>query len=156
MEAFKDANGETWDLELNIGVAMRLRSRLDFDLENILNIQSDLSITDKTPLEKIATDAIYLFNVIYVICEKQCRARNLSQEDFAERFSSDTIVTATDALIREIINFSRPQKRKVLEKLIRINSDLSNRMGAKLDQILEDPEFEKMISEEVEKSISSI
>ena len=155
MEAFKDSIGETWDLELNIGVVMRLRSRLDFDLENILNIQSDLSITDKTPLEKIATDAIYLFNVIYVICEKQCQARNLSQEDFAERFSSDTIITATDALIREIINFSRPQKRKVLEKLLRINSDLSEKMGAKLDQILNDPEFERMITQEVERSISS-
>lgn len=154
MEAFKDRTGETWDLDLNIGVAMRLKSRLDFDLENILDIQSDLSVKDKTPLEKLATDAIFMFNVIFVTCEKQCRERNLSEEEFAERFSAETIIAAADALIREIVNFSRPQKRKVLEKLLRINSDLSEKMGAKLDQILEDPEFEKMISEEVEKSIS--
>ena len=156
METFKDRTGETWDLDLNIGVAMRLKSRLDFDLEYILDIQSDLSVKDKdkTPLEKLATDAIFMFNVIFVTCEKQCRERNLSEEEFAERFSAETIIAATDALIREIVNFSRPQKRKVLEKLLRINSDLSEKMGAKLDQILEDPEFEKMISEEVEKSIS--
>ena len=38
MKSFTDKNGESWDLDLNIGAAMRLKSRLEIDIENAVTI----------------------------------------------------------------------------------------------------------------------
>lgn len=155
MKSFTDKNGKCWDLELNVGAAIRLKSRLDFDLENIITLDKQQNPDDVSLLEKISGDAIFLFNIIYVLCEKQCNEAKISQEDFAECFDADTIESATDALVDEIINFSRPAKRKVLMQLRRISQEFSEKAGKKLDEMLTDPAFQQAIEEEIQKTITT-
>lgn len=154
MKSFIDKNGETWDLELNIGTAMRLQSRLDINIENCIKLDSSQP-HDISLLEKITEDSTLLFNIIYVLCETQVRGRGLTQEEFAERFSGDTIAAATDALLDEIENFSRPAKRKILKRLRQISQEISDEAGKKLDQILADPKFKDEIETVLQKSSTS-
>ena len=151
MKSFIDNKGETWDLDLNIGTAMRLQSRLDISIENCIKLDSSQP-HDISLLEKITEDSILLFNIIYVLCETQVRERGLTQEEFAERFSGDTIAAATDALLDEIENFSRPAKRKILKRLRQISQEISDEAGEKLNQILDDPRFKNEIEAVLQKS----
>ena len=154
MKSFADKNKQVWDIELNIGAAIRLKSRLGIDIENVITLNNQAKPEDISVLEKISSDAIFLFNIIYVLCEKQCKERNLSEEDFAESFDAESIELATEALLDEIVNFSRPAKRKVLEQLRRISREFSAKAGQKLDEVLMDPEFQKTIELELEKAIN--
>lgn len=155
MRSFTDKNGKSWDLELNIGAAIRLKSRLDFDLENIITLDAKENPDNISLLERISSDAIFLFNIIYVICEKQCQEAGISEETFAESFTADTIEAATEALLDEIVNFSRPAKRKVLMQLRRISQEFSEKAGKKLDELLTNPEFQKILETEMEKKIGT-
>ena len=155
MKSFTDKNGESWDLDLNIGAAMRLKSRLDIDIENVVTFDKSNNPEDVSLLERIAEDSILLFNVIFILCEKQVQDRKLTQEQFAERFTGDTIEAATDALLDEIVNFSRPAKRKVLQRLRQISKEYSDRAGKQLDQVLADPKFQNEIENHLQKSLTS-
>jgi len=155
MKSFTDKTGESWDLDLNIGAAMRLKSRLDIDIENAVTFDKSNNPEDVSLLERIAEDSILLFNVIFILCEKQVQDRKLTQEQFAERFTGDTIEAATDALLDEIVNFSRPAKRKVLQRLRQISKEYSDRAGKQLDQVLADPKFQDEIENHLQKSLTS-
>lgn len=80
----------------------------------------------------------------------------MTQEQFAERFTGDTIEAATDALLDEIVNFSRPAKRKVLLRLRQISKEYSDRAGKQLDQVLTDPKFQDEIENHLQKSLTSL
>lgn len=156
MKSFTDIKGEAWDVEINIGAAMRLKSRLDIEIDNLVKFDKSQKPQDVSLLEKISTDSILLFNVIFVICEKQIQDRKLTEEDFAARFNGDTIEAATDAVLDEIINFSRPAKRKVLLQLRQISKEYQAKAGEKLDQILADPKFSETINAEIEKTLPKL
>ena len=155
MKSFTDKTGESWDLDLNIGAAMRLKSRLDIDIENAVTFDKSNNPEDVSLLERIAEDSILLFNVIFILCVKQVQDRKLTQEQFAERFTGDTIEAATDALLDEIVNFSRPAKRIVLQRLRQISKEYSDRAGKQLDQVLADPKFQDEIENHLQKSLTS-
>ena len=155
MKSFTDNQGEIWDVELNIGAAIRLKSRLNIDFDNLVKLDPHQP-ESTTSLEQISTDSILLFNIIYVLCEQQVRERGLTEEDFAARFSGDTIEAATEAMLDEIVNFSRPAKRKVLQQLRRIGREYADKAGKELDKILADPEFSKTITAEIEKQLPKL
>ena len=155
MKSFTDKNGDSWDLDLNVGAAMRLNSRLNINIENAVRFDQANRPEDVSLLEQIAEDSFLLFNIIFVLCEKQVQDRNLTQEDFAARFTGDTIEAATDALLDEIVNFSRPAKRKILLRLRQISKEYSERANQQLDQVLADPKFQNEIEKHLQKSLTS-
>ena len=156
MKSFTDKTGESWDLDLNIGAAMRLKSRLDIDIENAVTFDKSNNPEDVSLLERIAEDSILLFNIIFILCEKQVQDRKLTQEQFAERFTGDTIEQATDALLDEIVNFSRPAKRKVLQRLRQISKEYAKRANMQLDLVLADPKFQDEIENHLQKSLTNL
>lgn len=132
MESFSDKNGMHWDLELTIGMAMKLKSRLNFDIENLVSLKKD----GKSTIENLVNDTEMLFNVIYVLCEKQCIERKISQEEFAEKFDRVSIEFATDSLLKEFVNFSPPVKKRILGELLKISEEAKKKIETELDRIL--------------------
>ena len=153
MTTFNDRDGVAWDLDLTIAGARKLKSRLDFDIDNVVTFDPKAG---KSTLERLSTDIELLFNVIYVLCEKQCRDKGLSEEDFAAGFDGDIIEKATDALLEEIINFTPPQKRKVLLKLRQLGKQRSEQLGQMLDEILEDPKYQEELQERMDEYLGEL
>ena len=148
MQSFKDKNGKNWDIELKIGTAIKLKSRFGLDVDQVL-MPDDKSNT--SAIEKITTDIEYLFNIIYTFCEKQCREAAISQEDFAELFDAAAIDSAINAFLEEIINFSRPAKKKILQEMNRIRKDVQKKAGEKVEKIISSQEFR----DEIEKALTN-
>jgi len=154
MQSFTDKTGAAWDIELTVGTARKIKSRLGIDIENAVTFDTKENPQDASALEKIAKDSILLFDIIFILCENQCRERKITDEQFADLFNGDTIVKATDALLEEIINFSRPARRKVLRKLNEISKEYSEKAGEKLEAILQTPDFRQQVESQIENVLT--
>lgn len=155
MKSFVDKNGKSWDIDLNIGAAIKIKSRCGIDLENIITVDKKNQPQDVSTLERLAEDSILLFEVIFAVCENQVRAAGMNEESFAELFNGDAIEAATNALVEEIINFSRPAKRKVLTRLWTIGKNFSEKAGRQMDAKLNSPEFEKEVEKALTQSLTN-
>lgn len=155
MKSFKDKTGRSWDIELNVGTVRQIKSRCYVDFDHIITFDRREHPQDVSALEKLAEDSILLFDVIFVLCQKQIAEAGLDEEAFAELFDGDTIEAATGALLDEIINFSRPARRKVLLQLRKISKNYSEKAGKELEKILNDPKFEQEIEKSLKQSLTN-
>lgn len=115
METFKDKNGTVWSIELNVGSARKVKSDCGIDLLNTIAI--DANGLNVNLLDALATDSYLLVSVLVSLCRKQMDERRVAEEDFYELFDGDSIQCAVDALIKEVINFFPPSKRKILSMI---------------------------------------
>mgnify|MGYP007067569099 CR=1 FL=1 len=155
MKSFKDKTGRSWDIELNVGAARKLKSRCGLDFDHIITFDRGNRPRDVSALEKLAEDSLLLFEVIFVLCQKQIAEAGLDEDAFAELFDGDTIEAATEALLDEIVNFSRPAQRKVLLQLRKISKNYSEKAGRELEKILNDPRFEQEIEKSLTQSLTN-
>lgn len=154
MHSFNDRSGEAWDLDLNVGSAMRLQSRLKIRIEDAVSMQVAESC-EKSLLEKISEDSILLFNIVFVLCEDQVQKRGLTADDFAARFDGNTIDNATTALMDELLNFSRPAQRKILLQLRKIGEEISERANNTLTELIATADFQTELENRLTKSSTS-
>lgn len=103
MHSFKDQDDRTWDIVLNPPNIKRVRSRLQVDLQN----------TDD--YKKLA-DLCLLADVLYVLCEKQCREREVTDQQFGEALSGPTMHEAAVALQEEWADFFQTPATKEAAK----------------------------------------
>ena len=153
MEFFTDVNGEKWELRLNIATAKEVRDQTKIDLLNLAAVVPEKGNDwgEITALERIVESPITLVDVISVLCQKQIRERQMDEVEFAERFGPETIQDATDALIREIINFSQPTKKKVMARIHQVTQNFVGKLNKKMDEILDDPDFQSKTEEVLTK-----
>lgn len=144
MQVFKDKNQTPWELELTAGSVLRIKAHCQIDLGNIISFSGD----DKKEgtLDRLGNDVALLCSVLWLLCEKQAESKNLDQAGFFDLLDGDAVEAAADALIDEIINFSRPAQRKVLRKLRELSREAEKNMEKSLETILESPEFEKELN----------
>src|SRR5687768_6394236 len=100
MRTFKDTVGRTWNVALNIGTAKRIKEAMGLDLLD--NGQS---------IQQIAGDPYLMGNVLFVICEAQCKQLDVTDEQFGESLAGDVIDDALTALVEELVDFFPKRQR---------------------------------------------
>lgn len=104
---FTDNTGLEWSVVLTIGSMRRIKTQLGIDLSGVLN--------NKDSFLSVIRDPLYIFDMIYIICEKQAAERGISPEMFGESIASgDVVEAATNCMIQAIANFTSPQQGKLL------------------------------------------
>src|SRR5688500_13815045 len=94
MHTFKDINGREWQISLNGWIAGQLKKRLDFNVRDYQSIM------------RAADDPVLLLNVLFVICEEQAKAADVTDEHFGKAMGGDTIDAATRAFLDEAVAFA--------------------------------------------------
>ena len=149
MVVFEDASKNKWTLNLNVGTAQRCKAETEVDLMNVIVINDDG--IQASAIDRIAEDPSLLVSVLFSLCQEQIKERGLNEYQFAEIFNADTIAAACDALIREIINFSQPVKRKMLTLLYQKTKDFRAKAEGRLTEILESAEVNAEMDEQLNK-----
>ena len=98
-------------------------------------------------LEKISEDPILLVDLLFVLCEKQVKERNMSTEDFANVFSGEVIENAVNALLYEIIDFFPETKKAVLKKIL----DTGKKMQGEAEKLI----LEKLANVNLEQMLNA-
>lgn len=106
MHKFKDREGHEWTLQMTVAQARQLKDRLSLD---VFDVQS---------LQQLAEDPFTAANVLYVLCEKQAQAAEISDEQFGERLAGDSFEEAITALLEEFVDFFPKRQREVLKTIL--------------------------------------
>ena len=143
MRVFKDKKDNTWEIEITISALKRVKSYLDL---NLLDIFKQNQETQKFELlEKISEDPVLLVDLLFVLCEKQVKERNMSTEDFANVFSGEVIENAVNALLYEIIDFFPETKKAVLKKILDTGKKMQGEAEKLILEKLDNVNLEQML-----------
>ena len=131
MHKFKDCEGREWSLQVNVAAARELRDRLDIDL-----------LDGGQSLQKLADDPYTAANVLYVLCERQAKAREISDEQFGEALAGDSFEDATTALLEEVIDFFPRRQREAMKKILATLATVKGKAVELTERKLDGPELE--------------
>lgn len=112
MKSFKDSNGRTWLIEINVTAIKKVRAICGLNLVDIIQLEGGKPNTEI--LDKLSADPCLLVDVLYVLCKDQADLDKISDEEFGRRMNGDAIEAATTAFLEEMIDFFPEAKRRVL------------------------------------------
>ena len=128
MAIWKDKDGKDWNCEITVKVLKQIKQRLGVDFMDVTNA-----------VKKLMTDVYFLCDALYIIHEDECRAKNLTDEDFGALLVGETIDNATKALIDSLIYFFPIQQREMLEKITKkreaVAAEIYKQMGQEIDNL---------------------
>ena len=138
MATFTDKNNQEWRVELDAPLVEEVKAKHQVELTNLEN----------DPLIKLRNDPMILVAVIYVLCQEQIEASNLSPNEFAKRLPSppDPML---EAVAEAIVNFfpsgRHSHVREVLTKFGEMGETADKLATAKMTAILNDPNTKKRL-----------
>jgi hypothetical protein len=106
---FRDDREREWTVRLDHALLLRIRKVLAVDLHNMTE--------QAKALARMAEEPELLVNVLYLACEEQCKARDLSDEDFGRGFAEgETFERACLAFQEALLSFTPPQRRQIVKQ----------------------------------------
>lgn len=114
MRTFADNLGRTWYVAVNVATIRRVRAALGVDLYQLCD-------DGLAALGKLIADPVRLADVLFVLCQEDAAAKNITDEDFGRALGGDAITAGAEALVEELVDFfpderSRACLRTVIDK----------------------------------------
>ena len=154
MRTFKDCEGRTWSVTLNVLQMKRIRANLGVDLVNVIALDAGGKV--KVDLvDRIASDPCLLVDILWVCVEEEAKAAGVTDEQFGRSLAGDAIEDATRAFLDELVDFFPGAKRLFLKKAVELSRKYAGEMTVALEKALEDPELERRVEESMRSSASS-
>ena len=152
MRSFKDKTGQSWDVELTIGVIESIKDKLKVDLFDPVGEDHQL-IVDLAPINP---KNIKLFiDIIWVVCEDQCKERSLSSNEFGGLLNAESLKEIYSAFYEEWELFFQSLGRKDLGEKIRKMESLIQEGVEEMIVAIKKLTFEKLKSQTTEPAMSS-
>ena len=154
MRTFKDREGRTWSIALNVHQMKRIRAHLGIDLVNVIALDADGKV--KVDLvDRIANDPCLLVDILWVCVEEEAKEAGVTDEQFGRALAGDSIEDATKAFLDELVDFFPGARRLFLKKAVELSRKFAGEMTDALEKALESPELERRIEESMRSSASS-
>ena len=154
MRSFKDNQGRSWQIALNVYEMKRIRALLGIDLVNVITLDKDGAV--KVDLvDRIANDPCLLVDILWVCVEDEAKAAGVTDEEFGRSLAGESIEEATRAFLDELVDFFPGAKRLFLKKAVELSRKFGGEMTEALGKALEDPELERRVEESMRSSASS-
>lgn len=111
MLGFKDNKKQDWIVKVNVGTYRALKNDLDLDL-----MAFDTAMNDR-----IMDDPSLICDILFICCEDQAKARNISDIQFAEGLNGDSLRDGVNAFLEGIVNFTQnPKRQEALREMLRL------------------------------------
>jgi len=150
MKTFLDDENREWRLHLTWDKAEEIYARCErpdstpeerktFDLFSPVNKEQIESFVYNNPYTGRfdVQNAKRLVNVLYVLCEEQCKERNITDEQFGRMLMSSLFGSAYKALMEEIENFiPDPAQKTAFQNLLYLAGGMQQTALSELNQIL--------------------
>ena len=144
MRTFKDCEGRTWSVTLNVLQMKRIRANLGVDLVNVIALDAGGKV--KVDLvDRIANDPCLLVDILWVCVEEEAKAAGVTDEQFGRSLAGDAIEDATRAFLDELVDFFPGARRLYLRKAVDLARKYERESAEVLQKVLESPEFEERL-----------
>jgi uncharacterized protein (DUF1778 family) len=154
MKFFRDNSGREWQVSVTIGTMKRVRALCDVDLYKIIEVDKN-GKPNAELLERLSTDPVLLVDVLYAVCKPEADKLGVSDFDFGEALTGDTIEAAANALLDELVDFFPEAKRQVFQKVLQATRRFKAATEKQLTAILTDPELDARLESELKKLLDS-
>lgn len=135
-------------LDVNVVSITQVKKLYGVNLVDLLLGKNDVT-------EKLS-DIEMLVNVVFLLCEEQTQRLGITGDEFARSLRLDDIDAAWEALLQAVINFSRRGVQPALQKVLDKTRRLRQLQESKAIEEANNPEFDRMLDETLEKSLRSI
>ena len=135
---FTDNQGRVWPVEITVQTVKDLRRSLDVDLYSVIEPESGL-------LQRMATDAVLLCDVLYVVCRRDC---GVSDEDFGRALDGPVIEQAALSLLEAIEHFFQNPRQAATTKFLTGNLRLARSLGQLIARAWNDGYLRPAVSSE--------
>lgn len=98
MRRFTDTKNREWEIAVTVGTAKRVRDLVQVDLFKIHETLASLESLEG--IEK-------LVNILFAVIEPQAKSQGVTDVDFGESLGGETLKTAWESLLGELIDFFR-------------------------------------------------
>jgi len=116
VQTFADKNKNIWIIDLSIGLMEVVKARLGVDLLDPVDEEKNLLVN----LSPVGSENIMLFcNMLYLLCEEQCKGLELDSEQFGMSLSSTSLNDAYKAFFKEWEDFFLSLGRKDLAEAMK-------------------------------------
>jgi len=163
MKTFTDNAGRTWTVLMNLDTAKRVKSLLDVNLLEADKgdppsraIAPASAGEGPTPLQRLATDLMFICDVVYVAIKPQADKLGVTDVQFAEAMGGDAMLAAHNALMEELADFFRKAGRTHLAKAIGLQTRTINLTIQALDKKVEAMTPEALLDQAVKTDPSAV
>ena len=147
MRTFKDSENREWTIALNVTAVKRVRDLCEGF--NLAQIKPEL-------LNKLADDPVLFCDVLYVLCKPQADEHEITDEQFGSALNGDAIYAATNALMEELVDFTRsPAQRKFWKKALERSQELEAKGMARLETYLETGALDERLDSELKMALET-
>lgn len=156
---FKDRKGREWDVDINEGVAMRLKSSEGFDFYALEEDKSQ-------GLKDLIGDKRGILSLVWKIVKPQAAANGVSEDDFFGSMGGTSSANARTAFIESYGNFTQSpairswmkdqlilesENEKAQSRAMRKLMDLAQKESTRQAETVNDENIEKIFSEALSK-----
>lgn len=132
---FRDAQGRTWTVRLDVNVLRSIRRNLNVDVLTLAG------------LDRLADNPIMLCDVAWECCREQAEARELTIEHFGRAINGDAIEELSRALLEAVADFTprRYGRRNALRKLAATAEKVAEAQMAEVHRLIDSGEIERRL-----------
>jgi len=110
MRTFKDNAGREWPVTINVRALQRARQTLGSDFGSFTSVGETF--------QKLHTDDVFLAELAWNLCGQDAEKTGVSEDDFLNSLSGDSMNAAYEAVSGELIDFFRdPSLRENLRRM---------------------------------------
>jgi hypothetical protein len=132
MHTFADNLGRTWYVAINVTTVKRVRAALGVDIYQLVD-------DGMQELGKLVADPVRLADVLYVLCQEDAEAKQISDEDFGRALGGDAITAAAEAFVEELVDFFPDERsRTALRKVIAAGRQVRTKLLDHAETMLEE------------------
>jgi hypothetical protein len=148
MRQFKDNEGRTWTVAINVAALKRVRGLVGVDL---------MQVMDGTLIEKLVRDPVLLCDTVYAVCKPEADARSVTDEDFGRAMAGDAIEAATQTLLDELVDFCpSPRDRANLGRVLKATRSVMDKARdlteKKIDQMTAGDAMDRLVAQALQSS----
>lgn len=131
MRSFKDSKDRQWDINFNIGAAIRIKQKTGYDL---LKMATDED--DQMPVLELLLSDITVAEVICAVISDQLSEKNVTEDDFFGSLDGKCFADANIAFMEELKDFFlKNGKTAMVEIITQTQQQLNQSMNLDADQI---------------------
>lgn len=149
MHIFKDTNGKTWTIEVNVLAIKKVRAHCNINLLDVLDVEQG----GDGLLDRLAEDPVLLAEILYAICVPDQEKTEEKENAFMAALAGDAVEQATMALLEEIADFFPKAKGALLRKVLKVARAQETKAAASLEKILQSPDLEAGLEEAMASSL---
>ena len=148
MQTFLDADGHKWTLELLRPEMERIRSETGVNL---------LRFEDPAQVERLLNDAGLIVDMVSILLTDEIRQRHASSGSaepaerwFARKLKGDAIDRASEAFLRELIDFFPSRQGKPLAEALRKTRELMTLRTARLTEMISGDRLDRIVNQSLD------